>query len=57
MDNLPISKSYFVIAAGLPFLLSVYLWFTGAKDQGLFVTALVLVPLGVAAAKDRDARR
>jgi hypothetical protein len=37
MDNLPISKSYFIVAAGLSFLLSVYLWFTGAKEQGLFV--------------------
>ena len=37
MDNLPLSKTYFLVAAGLSFLLSVYLWFTGAKDQGLFV--------------------
>jgi hypothetical protein len=26
-----------LIAAGLSFLLSVYLWFSGYKDQGLFV--------------------
>jgi hypothetical protein len=30
-------KITILIAAGLSFLLSVYLWFAGYKDQGLFV--------------------
>jgi len=32
-----ISKITILIAAGLSFLLSVYLWFSGDKDSGLFV--------------------
>jgi len=32
-----ISKITILIAAGMSFLLSVYLWFTGDKDIGLFV--------------------
>ncbi len=27
----------FVLAAGISFLFSVYLWFTGSKQEGLFV--------------------
>lgn len=30
-------KGLFLIAAGISFLLSVYLWFNGYKDQGLYV--------------------
>jgi hypothetical protein len=30
-------KCLFLIAAGISFLLSVYLWFNGYKDQGLYV--------------------
>ena len=30
-------KILFLIAAGISFLLSVYLWFNGYKDQGLYV--------------------
>lgn len=41
MTNLKVRKSFILIAAGLSFLLSVYLWFTGAKDQGLFVAIWV----------------
>lgn len=37
MEKPPVSKTYILIAAGLSFLLSVYLWFTGAREQGLFV--------------------
>ena len=31
------AKIGFVVAAGASFLLSVYLWFSGSKDEGLFV--------------------
>jgi hypothetical protein len=31
------SKTLYVLAAGVSFLLSVYLWFTGSKEQGLYV--------------------
>jgi hypothetical protein len=30
-------KILFLIAAGFSFLLSVYLWFNGYKDQGVYV--------------------
>lgn len=30
-------KASILIGAAISFLLSVFLWFTGAKDQGLFV--------------------
>jgi len=32
-----IAKTGFIIAAGASFLLSIYLWFGGNKDQGAFV--------------------
>lgn len=33
-----VSKGLFLVAAGLSFLLSVYLWFVvGNKEQGIFV--------------------
>ena len=31
------AKIGFVIAAGASFLFSVYLWFSGSKDEGVFV--------------------
>jgi hypothetical protein len=31
------SKFLFVLAAGLSFLMSVYLYFTGSHEQGIFV--------------------
>lgn len=38
MNNMMrISKMTILIAAGLSFFLSVYLWFSGDKDTGLFV--------------------
>lgn len=38
MSNLMrISKITILIAAGMSFLLSVYLWFSGDKEAGLFV--------------------
>jgi len=30
-------KNYFIVGAGLSFLLAIYLWFNGQTDQGLFV--------------------
>ena len=35
--SLTISKSLFGIAAGASFLLSVYLYFNGSHEQGIFV--------------------
>lgn len=32
-----VSKYTILLAAGMSFLLSVFLWFTGAKEQGIFV--------------------
>lgn len=32
-----ISKATILLAAGMSFLLSVYLWFSGDKESGLFV--------------------
>lgn len=38
MNNMMrLSKTTILIAAGLSFLLSVYLWFSGDKESGLFV--------------------
>lgn len=37
MQNVKIAKLLILIAAGLSFLLSVYLWFFLNKDQGVFV--------------------
>ena len=34
---LSISKVSILVAAGLSFLLSVTLWFTGSQEQGIFV--------------------
>ena len=34
---LALSKALFFTAAGLSFLLSVYLWFSGDRDRGVFV--------------------
>ena len=31
------AKLGFIVAAGASFLFSVYLWFTGSKDEGVFV--------------------
>ena len=37
MNRLKVAKLGFVIASGASFLFSVYLWFSGSKDEGLFV--------------------
>jgi hypothetical protein len=36
-SRMQIVKASILVAAALSFLLSVYLWFSGFKDQGLFV--------------------
>ena len=30
-------KALFIVAAGLSFLMSIYLFFTGSREQGIFV--------------------
>ena len=37
MSRLQRGKLLFCVAAGLSFLLSVSLWFSGSREQGLFV--------------------
>lgn len=37
MSRLAKGKLLFCVAAGISFLLSVLLWFSGSKEQGLFV--------------------
>jgi hypothetical protein len=37
IDNIVKVKGLIFAAAGLSFLLSVSLWFTGSKEQGLYV--------------------
>jgi len=32
-----VAKASILAAAGLSFLLSIYLWFTGSPEQGIFV--------------------
>ncbi|MDX1435210.1 MAG: hypothetical protein R3335_00270 [Anaerolineales bacterium] len=32
-----VSKTSILLAAGLSFVLSVYLWFSGSRDQAIFV--------------------
>lgn len=37
MSRVTLAKTGFLMAAAISFVLSVYLWFTGSKDQGVFV--------------------
>ena len=37
MSRLAIARATYIAGAGISFLLSVYLWFTGSKEQGLYV--------------------
>jgi hypothetical protein len=37
MSKTQIGKGLIYLAAFISFILSVYLWFSGSKDQGLFV--------------------
>jgi hypothetical protein len=36
-SRMRIAKASILLAAFISFVLSVYLWFNGAKDQGIFV--------------------
>ena len=36
-ENMTLIKASILVAAGISFLLSIYLWFSGSKDQGVFV--------------------
>lgn len=37
VKRIRLAQAGFAVAAGASFLLSVYLWFSGSKDEGLFV--------------------
>ena len=37
MSKLKIAKLGFIAAAGASFAFSVYLWFSGSRDEGVFV--------------------
>jgi hypothetical protein len=53
------SKWLFISAAGISFLFSVYLWFSGQRDEGLFVGLWVpsILSLGALVFSGRTARR
>lgn len=54
------AKSLFLVAGTLSFLLSVFLWFNGSKDQGIFVGLWVpsIFSLGaLVLASDREGGR
>lgn len=58
MNRIRTGKLIFCIAAGLSFLLSVYLWFLGFREQGLFVGLWVpsILSLGALLLAGRGAR-
>ena len=37
MSRKTLARNIYIVAAGFSFLLSVYLWFSSSKEQGLFV--------------------
>jgi hypothetical protein len=37
MKRTPLVKGLFLLGAAISFLLSIYLWFNGQKDEGVFV--------------------
>jgi hypothetical protein len=53
-----ISKYSILIAAAMSFLLSVYLWFSGSKEQGIFVGLWVpsIIALGAYVLTWRNAK-
>jgi hypothetical protein len=58
MSKLKIAKSFFLTAAGISFLLSVGLWFSGEKEQGQFVGLWVptILALGAMMLAGRESR-
>jgi hypothetical protein len=58
MGAAKISKWIFICAAGISFLFSVYLWFSGQRDEGLFVGLWVpsILSLGALVFSGRTAR-
>ena len=37
MPRITLAKRGFLVAAGISFLLSIYLWFSGGRQEGIFV--------------------
>jgi hypothetical protein len=58
MSRLKLAKSLFLVAAGISFLLSVGLWFSGHKEQGQFVGLWVpsILALGALMLSGREIR-
>jgi hypothetical protein len=58
MDRFLRSKTPIFIAAGMSFLLSVYLWFSGFKEEGIFVGLWVpsILSLGAFFYSGRDVK-
>ena len=58
MSKLKLAKSLFLAAAGISFLLSVGLWFSGQKEQGQFVGLWVptILALGAMMLSGREIR-
>ena len=54
-----LAKLLFVVAAGISFLFSVYLWFTGQKQEGVFVGLWVpsILSLGALMFASREERK
>ncbi|MBM4264646.1 MAG: hypothetical protein FJ145_24875 [Deltaproteobacteria bacterium] len=58
MSNLNWSKALFCLAALISFFLSVYLWFSGQKQEGIFVGLWVpsILSLGAMLVAGRGAK-
>ncbi len=59
MSRITKAKGLFCLAAGVSFLLSVYLWFGGQKEQGMFVGLWVpaILSLGALMLSGRGVQR
>jgi len=56
-SRIRVVKASILVAAALSFFLSIFLWFTGAKDQGIFVGLWVPSILSFGAFVLSDGRR
>jgi hypothetical protein len=58
MSRLNLAKSLFLVAAGISFVFSVSLWFTGHREQGQFVGLWVpsILALGAMVLSGREIR-